>query len=88
MKENVREWIRVEECGRVGVNAKRKKSEGGRMANRYEEAQRISRYLKDFFTSMIDLTWSKTLLCFCTTFYISWLLFSIVWYLVAYFHGI
>ena len=37
------------------------------------------RYLKDFFTSMIDLAWSWTLLSFCASFYVSWLVFSLVW---------
>ena len=57
MKENVREWIRVEECGRVGVNAKRKKSEGGRMGNRYEEAQRID--LPQFATKINHLVFNS-----------------------------
>ena len=38
------------------------------------------------FTSMIDLTWTKTLLFFGASFYISWLLFSIIWYLKALSH--
>ena len=45
------------------------------------------RYLKDFFTSMIDLAWSWTLLWFCTAFYLSWLIFSVVWFLIALAHG-
>jgi len=52
-----------------------------------EDNENKHRYLKDFFTSMIDLTWAKTLLLFCTSFYISWLLFSVVWYLLALSHG-
>ena len=39
------------------------------------------RYLKDFFTSMIDLAWTWTLLWFCAAFYLSWLVFSVVWFL-------
>lgn len=36
---------------------------------------------------MIDLAWSWTLLSFCASFYLSWLIFSIVWYLIALLHG-
>jgi len=52
-----------------------------------EDNEEKHRYLKDFFTSMIDLTWSKTLLFFGASFYFSWLVFSIVWYLIALSHG-
>ena len=45
------------------------------------------RFLKDFFTSMIDLDWSWTLFTFATAFFTSWLLFACVWYLVALSHG-
>ena len=45
------------------------------------------RYLKDFFTSMIDLSWSWTLLGFAASFYFSWVVFALVWFLVLYCHG-
>ena len=47
----------------------------------------FSRYLKDFFTSMIDLPWSWTLFSFAASFFISWLLFAVAWYLVVLGHG-
>ena len=39
------------------------------------------RYLKDFFTSMIELSWSWTLFSFAASFFISWLGFAVAWYL-------
>ena len=47
----------------------------------------IHRFLKDFFTSMIDLPWSWTLLSFATSFIISWVVFAGIWYLVVLTHG-
>jgi len=52
-----------------------------------EDNENQHRYLKDFFTSMIDLAWSWTLLWFCAAFYLSWLIFSAVWFLIALAHG-
>ena len=37
------------------------------------------RYLKDFFTSMIELSWSWTLFSFAAPFFISWLGFAVAW---------
>ena len=45
------------------------------------------RYLKDFFISMIDMSWSLTLCSFAASFFISWLLFAVIWYFVVLHHG-
>jgi len=52
-----------------------------------EELGEGHRFLKDFFTSMIDLSWSTTLLSFAASFFISWLAFAVVWYIIVYVHG-
>merc|ERR1719370_34858 len=55
---------------------------------RKEEVRRDKhRYLKDFFTSMIELSWSWTLFSFAASFFISWLGFAIAWYVVVLTHG-
>ena len=36
---------------------------------------------------MIDLSWSSTLLGFAASFYFSWVLFAIIWFLILYCHG-
>jgi potassium inwardly-rectifying channel subfamily J len=45
------------------------------------------RYLKDFFTSMIDLGWRWIFLYFAASFFVSWLFFAVIWYLVMLVHG-
>lgn len=52
-----------------------------------DENREKHRYLKDFFTSMIDLSWSWTLLGFAASFYISWVLFAFIWFLILYCNG-
>ena len=43
------------------------------------------RYLKDFFTSMIELSWSWTLFSFAASFFISWLGFAVAWWTFFFF---
>lgn len=54
---------------------------------RSEEKEEQHRYLKDFFISMIDMSWSLTLCSFAASFFISWLLFAVIWYFVVLHHG-
>ena len=61
-------------------------SKHGRV-NIVRESREQHRLLKDFFTTMIDLPWSWTLLSFAASFYLSWLVFAVAWYLVALLHG-
>ena len=52
-----------------------------------EAAEEKHRFLKDFFSSAIELSWSWTLLSFSASFYVSWTMFAILWYLLAFLHG-
>jgi len=45
------------------------------------------RFIKDMFTTMVDMRWRYTLLSFTASFFVSWILFAIVWYLISYVHG-
>jgi len=45
------------------------------------------RFIKDMFTTMVDMRWRYTLLSFTASFFVSWTLFAIVWYLISYVHG-
>ncbi|NXR19679.1 KCNJ9 protein, partial [Cinclus mexicanus] len=45
------------------------------------------RYLTDIFTTLVDLKWPHTLLIFTMSFLCSWLLFGMVWWLIAFAHG-
>ncbi|XP_029108224.1 ATP-sensitive inward rectifier potassium channel 11 [Scleropages formosus] len=45
------------------------------------------RFLQDVFTTLVDLRWLHTLVIFTMSFLCSWLLFGMVWWLVAFAHG-
>ncbi|MED6264268.1 hypothetical protein CHARACLAT_013006 [Characodon lateralis] len=48
---------------------------------------RSQRYLADIFTTCVDTRWRYLLLLFCTSFLISWLIFGLIFYIVALAHG-
>ncbi|CAH2011002.1 unnamed protein product [Acanthoscelides obtectus] len=50
-------------------------------------AKRRRKYLQDIFTTLVDAQWRWTLLVFALNFLLSWLLFAVVWWLIAYTHG-
>lgn len=50
-------------------------------------AKRRRRYLQDIFTTLVDAQWRWTLLVFALNFLLSWLLFAVIWWLIAYAHG-
>ncbi|XP_028662631.1 ATP-sensitive inward rectifier potassium channel 8 [Erpetoichthys calabaricus] len=45
------------------------------------------RFLQDVFTTLVDLKWRYTLVIFTMSFLCSWLLFAMMWWLVAFGHG-
>ncbi|XP_077142669.1 ATP-sensitive inward rectifier potassium channel 11 [Ranitomeya variabilis] len=45
------------------------------------------RFLLDVFTTVVDLRWRHTLLIFTMSFLCTWLLFGMVWWLLAFAHG-
>ncbi|KAJ3596193.1 hypothetical protein NHX12_002602 [Muraenolepis orangiensis] len=45
------------------------------------------RFLQDVFTTMVDLKWQYSLLIFTSSFLWSWMLFAMVWWLLAFAHG-
>lgn len=50
-------------------------------------AKRRRRYLQDIFTTLVDIQWRWTIFVFALNFVLSWLFFSVVWYLIAYAHN-
>ncbi|KAL0278337.1 UNVERIFIED_CONTAM: hypothetical protein PYX00_000181 [Menopon gallinae] len=50
-------------------------------------AKRRRKYLQDIFTTLVDAQWRWTLLVFSLNFLLSWLLFAVIWWLIAYSHG-
>jgi len=53
----------------------------------YRVNRKRRRFIKDIFTTMVDIQWRYTLLTFVASFFISWLLFAVIWYIIAYVHG-
>ncbi|XP_025837162.1 G protein-activated inward rectifier potassium channel 3 isoform X2 [Agrilus planipennis] len=45
------------------------------------------RFIQDFFTTLVDTQWRWTLLCFALSFFVSWLIFALIWWLIAFCHG-
>ncbi|MEE6523964.1 hypothetical protein FKM82_023122 [Ascaphus truei] len=45
------------------------------------------RFLMDVFTTLVDLKWHYTLLIFTMSFLCTWLLFGMIWWLIAFAHG-
>ncbi|CAH1104031.1 unnamed protein product [Psylliodes chrysocephalus] len=50
-------------------------------------AKRRRKYLQDIFTTLVDAQWRWTLLVFAMNFFLSWLMFAIVWWLIVFTHG-
>ncbi|KXJ73981.1 hypothetical protein RP20_CCG014596 [Aedes albopictus] len=49
--------------------------------------QKSVRFVKDLVTTLVEEQWRYTLTAFMLSFFSSWILFAILWYLVAYAHG-
>ena len=54
---------------------------------RKSASEKRKRYLSDFFTTMVDLKWSYSLLVFLSVYIVSWLVLSFAYWLIAYFRG-
>ena len=45
------------------------------------------RYFYDFYTTLLDSSWSYCVLMFASSFYGSWIFFTILYYTICYWHG-
>ncbi|XP_078286691.1 ATP-sensitive inward rectifier potassium channel 11-like [Rhinoraja longicauda] len=45
------------------------------------------RFLQDVFTTLVDLKWRHTLVIFTMSFLCSWMVFAMLWWLIAFAHG-
>jgi hypothetical protein len=50
-------------------------------------SKRRRKYISDLFTTLVDMTWSESLFMFMGSFYLTWLLFALVYYVICYVHG-
>ncbi|XP_029020054.1 ATP-sensitive inward rectifier potassium channel 8 [Betta splendens] len=69
------------------VNKARFIAKNGSCNLAHKNIREQGRFLQDVFTTLVDLKWRFTLVIFTTTFVSSWLLFAMVWWLVAFAHG-
>ncbi|XP_062339412.1 ATP-sensitive inward rectifier potassium channel 8 [Osmerus eperlanus] len=69
------------------VNKARFIAKSGSCNLAHKNIREQGRFLQDVFTTLVDLKWRFTLVIFTMTFLCSWLLFAMVWWLVAFAHG-
>ncbi|XP_074086280.1 ATP-sensitive inward rectifier potassium channel 11 [Macrotis lagotis] len=62
-------------------------SKNGNCNVAHKNIREQGRFLQDVFTTLVDLKWPHTLLIFTMSFLCSWLLFAMVWWLIAFAHG-
>ena len=55
--------------------------------NRANIKKRRQRYMADIFTTLVDIKWRWNLLNFVLAFMLSWLIFALLWWLIAFSHG-
>ncbi|XP_051976043.1 ATP-sensitive inward rectifier potassium channel 11-like [Xyrauchen texanus] len=62
-------------------------AKNGRCNVAHTNIREQGRFLLDVFTTLVDLKWLYTLLIFTMSFLCSWLLFGMIWWLIAFAHG-
>ncbi|CAG9832715.1 unnamed protein product [Diabrotica balteata] len=55
--------------------------------NIYPSNVQKKRFLRDIFTTLIDMKWRYTFTVFSLGFIITWTIFAILWWFIAYYHG-
>ncbi|XP_054711920.1 G protein-activated inward rectifier potassium channel 3-like [Uloborus diversus] len=60
---------------------------GGVNICRENVSKRSQRYLQDIFITMVDIQWRWNLCVFAMGFFVSWIVFAVIWWLIAYAHG-
>ncbi|KAM9816130.1 ATP-sensitive inward rectifier potassium channel 11-like [Syngnathus typhle] len=75
-------------------NRKRSRSQRARFITKtgscnvaHKNIREQGRFLQDVFTTMVDLKWHHLLLIFTSAFLCSWMLFAMIWWLLAFAHG-
>ena len=67
---------------------KRVVKKGGGTSVTYKNiSKKRRRYFSDLYTTLLDSSWSYCVLMFTASFYLSWLLFAIIYYIISLAHG-
>ncbi|XP_061891994.1 ATP-sensitive inward rectifier potassium channel 11 [Entelurus aequoreus] len=62
-------------------------AKNGRCNVAHTNIREQGRFLQDVFTTLVDLKWLHTLIIFTMSYLCSWLLFGMIWWLIAFAHG-
>ncbi|XP_061826030.1 ATP-sensitive inward rectifier potassium channel 11 isoform X1 [Nerophis lumbriciformis] len=62
-------------------------AKNGRCNVAHTNIREQGRFLQDVFTTLVDLRWLHTLIIFTMSYLCSWLLFGMIWWLIAFAHG-
>lgn len=88
MEEPVPDLFRTKAIKRSMNKRKRVVLKGGFTNVEYKNiSKRRRRYFSDLYTTLLDAPWTYCLLIFGSSFYISWLLFAVTYWLIAFSHG-
>lgn len=75
-------------CPSMEYNTRRLVFKNGECnVNRANIKKRRQRYMADIFTTLIDIKWRWNLLNFVLAFMLSWFIFALLWWLIAFSHG-
>ena len=67
---------------------KRVVMKGGESSIRYKNISKKRRkYFSDLYTTLLDTSWFFCVLLFTASFYLSWLMFAIIYFFISYLHG-
>ena len=67
---------------------KRVVKKGGSTGVSYKNiSKKRRRYFSDLYTTLLDSSWSYCVLMFTASFYLSWLLFAVIYYFISMAHG-
>ena len=50
-------------------------------------SEKRRRYVSDIYTTLVDSSWSTSLFLFATSFYMTWLIYAVLYYFICYWHG-
>ena len=62
-------------------------TKSGQCNIKHDAKEKTKRFLQDFFTTMVDLEWHYTFAVFLSFYAVTWVIFSFLYWTVAYFRG-
>lgn len=74
--------------GQSRINRQRAVFKNGNCNVHYLQIKKLGiRYILDCFTSLVDIQWRWTLVAFMLAYFVSWLIFALIWWLIMFTHG-